>query len=314
MARKRKGLPVDGILLLNKPYGLSSNKALQQVKFLYKAQKAGHTGSLDPLATGMLPICFGEATKVCAHLLDSNKAYRAEVTLGIKTSTEDGEGEITHQQSVPDFTSAEIEAVLQQFRGPISQIPPMHSAIWHNGKRLYELARAGEVVDVKARNVIIHHLVAEGDIEDNKLILDIRCSKGTYIRSLARDIGEALACGAYMSALHRTYVEPFENESLIEHESLQNLSQENLESLLLPVDTALQHYRVIVLDDLQTEGIFQGRKIVLDTDQQAQFAFKEEGEICRIYRQKSDSASFLGLANRESAHVISPKRLMHLGK
>lgn len=312
MPRKRKGLPINGILLLNKPLGLSSNKALQKAKHLFTAQKAGHTGSLDPLATGMLPICFGEATKVCAHLLDSNKAYAAEITLGIKTSTEDGEGEIIHQQAVPEFTKAQIEDVLAQFRGEIEQVPPMHSALWHEGKRLYEIARAGETVDVKARNVTIHNLQTVSAINNNKLNIEVSCSKGTYIRSLVRDIGDVLACGAYMSALHRQYVEPFDGYPLYEWDTLAS-DNIDLQGTLLPVDSALQQYATAVLTEQQAEDMFLGRKVQLDTVQQTEqntdFSIRQ---TVRIYKKHVNSDDFLGLANSEGAGLISPKRLMHL--
>ncbi len=315
MGRRKKGLPINGILLLNKPLGLSSNKALQQTKHLYQAQKAGHTGSLDPLATGMLPICFGEATKVCAHLLDSNKAYRAEITLGIKTSTEDGEGEITHQQIVPEYSQEKIDEVLAQFKGEISQVPPMHSALWHEGKRLYEIARAGEVVDIKPRQVTILSLEQEGPIVDNKLTIKVECTKGTYIRSLSRDIGEVFGCGAYMSALDRLHVDPFKD--LVTY-SLESLEGEgfDLQSILIPVDYALQKYSACMLTPEESDDIFMGRKIV--TKNKANLAL-EASETVRLYRQKSpgspgseEKPQFLGLGNYEGEGLVSPKRLMHL--
>ena len=310
MPRQRKGLPIHGILLLDKPYGLSSNKALQQAKFLYKAQKAGHTGSLDPLATGMLPICFGEATKVCAHLLDASKAYRAEITLGVKTSTDDGEGEVVHEQAIPNFSSCEIETVLEQFRGDIEQIPPMHSALWHEGKRLYQLARQGKVVDIKPRQVNIGYLQVVKPLEARRLIVDVHCSKGTYIRSLARDIGEQLGCGAYMSALHRTYVEPFQQQAMHDYEQLERMNNEALIESLLPIDSALQHYPALMLDHEQAEAVIQGRKIQLTISQQQEPIDFSLPQVVRIYRDQQTSQQFLGLANSEGLGVISPKRLM----
>ncbi len=260
----------------------------------------------------MLPICFGEATKVCAHLLDSNKAYRAEITLGIKTSTEDGEGEIIHQQDVPDFTIEQVEQVLDMFRGDISQVPPMHSALWHEGKRLYEIARAGEVVDIKARNVTIHDLHALGAINDNKLTIDVKCSKGTYIRSLSRDIGEQLGCGAYMSALYRQYVEPFTDCQLYDLDKLES-GDIDLGETLLPVDIALKQYAAVVLNKEQSEDVFLGRKVQLDQTQlNAQQIDVNQTQTVRIYKNSEHSEHFLGLANNEGLGLISPKRLMHL--
>lgn len=306
MPKRRRGEVVNGILLLDKPLGLSSNKALQQAKKKFNAQKAGHTGSLDPLATGMLPICFGEATKVCGHLLDANKAYRAEITLGVTTSTEDGEGEIVKTQAVPDFTEAELQNCLASFLGEQQQIPPMHSAIWHEGKRLYKFARAGESVAVKPRQVCFHQLSLQTPFQLPKITVEVVCSKGTYIRALARDVGEKLGCGAYLSALHRTYVAPFQDKPLIALAQLTDATA--MADALLPVDSALQHYPAVVLSEAQAVAIQQGRKLTFA----APLVESTPHATVRLYNSTQTSAHFLGLANRESDFVLSPKRLMQL--
>ncbi len=199
MARRRKGRAVHGIILLDKPSGISSNAALQQVKRLFNAQKAGHTGSLDPLATGLLPICLGEATKITSYLLDADKKYQGTARLGIRTNTADAEGDILQTRPVPVLSDSTIEMALDSFRGEISQIPPMHSALKLNGKPLYELARQGIEVERKPRNVTIFELKKLGFNKD-ELELFVHCSKGTYIRTLVEDLGEILECGS--SPLH----------------------------------------------------------------------------------------------------------------
>ena len=201
-------LPIHGILLVDKPTGKTSNGVLQQVKRLFQAQKAGHTGSLDPLASGMLPICFGKATKFAQYLLDSDKHYITEATLGITTSTGDLEGEILQERPVAKMTEAALECVLDKFRGPLVQVPPMYSALKHQGKPLYQLARQGVEVDRKKREVFIHQLTLL-ERRENKLLLEVVCSKGTYIRTLVEDIGKSLLCGATVSALHRKNVATF---------------------------------------------------------------------------------------------------------
>ena len=200
--RSRARRDVNGILVLDKPIGLSSNAALQEAKRLFYAKKAGHTGSLDPLATGVLPLCFGEATKFSQFLLDANKRYQATVTLGVATSTGDYEGEVIEEKAVDRFNDQELEAALDQFRGEISQIPSMYSALKVNGQPLYKLARQGIEIERKARQVTIFNL----ELLENpgvELVLDIHCSKGTYIRTLAEDLGKVLGCGAHVSSLRR---------------------------------------------------------------------------------------------------------------
>src|SRR4051812_47701901 len=198
---------VDGVLLLDKPSGISSNAALQSARRLFAARRAGHTGTLDPMATGLLVLCFGEATKFSGALLDADKAYAARVRLGARTSTGDAEGEVIERREVR-AGPAQIEAALARFRGGIEQVPPMHSAIKHLGRPLYAYARKGETVERSARRVVIRELVLEG-MSGEEIDLRVACSKGTYIRTLAEDIGEALGCGGHLSALRRTAVGPF---------------------------------------------------------------------------------------------------------
>ena len=206
MARKRKGIALNGIIVIDKPYGLSSNQALQRIKRLFNAQKAGHTGSLDPMATGVLPICFGQATRISQYLLEADKAYRAIIQLGIATDSGDTEGKITNQHEVPELTLHDIEEVLQKFRGEISQIPPMYSALKHQGKPLYELARQGIEIERKSRNITIYTLeLIEYNAEMHTIEIAVRCSKGTYIRTLGMDIAKALNCDGHLIKLTRTH-------------------------------------------------------------------------------------------------------------
>ena len=212
---KRASLPVDGLLLLNKPAGLTSNRALQKVKRLLRAKKAGHTGSLDPAATGMLPLCFGEATKVCAYLLHADKTYRVAARLGEKTDTADADGQIIETASVPEMTEKDWQIVLGKFKGETQQIPPMYSALKVDGKRLYELARKGEVVERKPRGIRIDDLSLL-EAKGARLVLRVKCSKGTYIRTLVEDIAAAAGTVAHTESLHRESVGSFRAEDMLD--------------------------------------------------------------------------------------------------
>ncbi len=268
MARRRqrqpKGRKVNGILLLDKPLGISSNAALQEVKHLFKAAKAGHTGNLDPLATGMLPLCFGEATKMSAYLLDSDKVYVGTCKLGVRTSSADAEGEVIDTREVPELSEAQVEAVLEKFRGDIEQIPPMHSALKQNGQPLYKLARQGIEVERKPRPVTIYELKLL-EINGDELKLYVHCSKGTYIRTLVEDIGEVIGCGAHLSQLRRTKVGPFQEAGMITIEELQQQAEaEGVESLdrhLLPLDHALGDYPEIKLTENSLFYVKQGQAV-----------------------------------------------------
>ncbi|MEO5342773.1 MAG: tRNA pseudouridine(55) synthase TruB, partial [Gammaproteobacteria bacterium SHHR-1] len=229
----------------------TSNDALQRVKWLYQAQKAGHTGSLDPLATGLLPLCFGDATKISAYLLDADKHYWARIKLGQTTSTADAEGEVLQERPVPEFSQEQLLDVLAGFSGEISQIPPMYSAIKHKGERLYNLARKGVEVEREPRQVQIHRLSLT-QFGSPEFEIEVHCSKGTYIRTLAEDIGEKLGCGGYLSALRRTGVGPYREgeQDLVGMEQLEQLSQDGfaeMDRLLLPLDSALGHWPAVRL-------------------------------------------------------------------
>lgn len=256
---------LHGIVLLDKPLGLSSNQALQAVRRLLRASKGGHTGALDPLATGLLPLCFGEATKLAGSLLGARKAYLAECRLGITTDTADSEGEIVRQLPVPPLDAAAIETALARLRGRILQVPPMYSALKHDGERLYAKARRGEVVDVPAREVDVHRLeLLERDGETLRLLVE--CGSGTYVRSLAVDLGEDLGCGAHLTALRRIWVEPFREPQMVTLAQLEQAAEQGDEALLawlLPVSAGLSDLPVLHLDEAQSMAISRGQQISL---------------------------------------------------
>ena len=252
--------PVHGVLLLDKPLGLSSNQALQKAKWLLRAEKAGHTGTLDPLATGVLPLCFGAATKFSQQHLDADKTYETTVRLGIQTSTADAEGDVISVREV-SCTAGKVVEVLDRFMGPISQVPPMHSALKKDGKALYEYAREGETVEREARNVVIHDL----DLLDMQLQGDapflrlrVRCSKGTYIRTLGEDIAEALGCGGHLSALRRVVTGPFEEAQCVTLSALESMNESQRLEALLPVDVLLPGYTEVSLDNDSTGRFLNG--------------------------------------------------------
>jgi tRNA pseudouridine55 synthase len=242
--------PVHGVLLLDKPLGLSSNDALQKAKWLLRAEKAGHTGTLDPLATGVLPLCFGAATKFSQLHLDADKTYETTVRLGVKTSTADAEGEVIAQRPVTCSVGQVVE-VLDRFMGPITQVPPMHSALKKDGKALYEYARAGETVEREPRHVVIHDLeLLDMQLEGEAPFLRLRvtCSKGTYIRTLGEDIAEALGCGGHLSALRRVATGPFTQSDCVTLEELTAMDEPQREARLMPVQSLLSDHTVVTLD------------------------------------------------------------------
>ncbi len=290
-------MSTNGILLLDKPPGISSNAALSRVKRLLGIKKAGHTGTLDPLASGLLVLCFGEATKVSAFLLDADKGYEAELHLGVTTDSEDAEGEIIAEREVPALDEAAIEAVLKRFRGDIEQVPPMYSALKHKGQRLYELARKGETVERPPRAVTIRELTLL-DLELPRVRLAVRCTKGTYIRSLARDIGEALDCGAHLSGLRRTLSAPFHVDAAVSFEALDALERDQARSLLLPPDRALEHLPGVHLDADQTRRARHGQTI-------AGLSEVHEGSV-RIYGEDT----FIGIGEMDGQGRLRPKRLL----
>lgn len=254
--------PVHGVLLLDKPIGLSSNQALQKAKWLLRAEKAGHTGTLDPLATGVLPLCFGAATKFSQMHLDADKAYETTVRLGVKTSTADAEGDVLSERPV-DFSQAQLDAVLQRFTGPIAQVPPMHSALKKDGKALYEYARAGIEVEREPRNVVIYglkQLLAPVDSAQSAIKLVVECSKGTYIRTLGEDIGEALGCGAHLSALRRIRTGGFDTSHCVSLEALEAMTEEQRLACLLPVEALLPQHVPVTLDSENAARFLSGMR------------------------------------------------------
>lgn len=297
MSKSDCKLPINGILLVNKPQGLSSNAVLQQVKRLYKAKKAGHTGSLDPLATGMLPICFGEATKFCQYLLDADKCYEATARLGIKTNTGDALGEIIAEQK--DFTVSESELLnaIEQFTGNIKQIPSMFSALKHKGVPLYKYAREGVQIAREAREIIIHQLELIS-WQDKSFDVQVSCSKGTYIRNLVEDIGDYLGMGAHITRLHRLYTAGFDNEKMYTLDELKNKSSTELAVCLLPMERAVIHFPALLLDDSEVLALRQG-KILRDK-------YSAEQGCVRLY-DKEDQ--FIGLGTI-SANDLMVKRLL----
>ena len=298
MAR-RSFRKLNGILLLDKALSVSSNKALQDARFLFQAEKAGHTGSLDPLASGMLPICFGEATKVSGLLLDSSKRYQTTASLGFVSTTGDEEGEKLNARAIPTLNPALIESVLNRFRGSIQQIPPMYSALKKDGQPLYKLARQGVEVERKPRSVTIYHLTLLGFTE-NSLQLDVVCSKGTYIRTLVEDIGEALGCGAYVSRLHRVSVDPFAEHTMYSLQYLRELASEastDLDSLLLPIDAALPQLPRLDLSEEWVARLQQGQRIKVDL---------ADSELIRLY---SPTQTFIGLGTIQHQLLLA-KRLL----
>jgi tRNA pseudouridine55 synthase len=303
MSRNRKGKDVDGILLLDKPLGGSSNAALQKVRYLFNAKKAGHTGSLDPLATGVLPICFGEASKVSAYLLDSDKRYIFTAQLGVTTTTGDKEGDVLQTLDVATFTEEQLETVLEKFRGGIEQIPPMHSALKHNGQPLYKLARQGIEIERKARNVTIHELTLIDKTKDT-ITVDAHVSKGTYIRTLAQDIGDTLGFGAHLSMLRRTNVSPFDCSKLYTIEDIEKLAEANeLEPTLLPIDSALVKLPSITLNEEDANRVKHGLKVSR--------ADVPESDMIKMYLENGE---FIGIGrcsyNEQGNNQLAPKRMM----
>ena len=301
--RRRKGRNVNGILVIDKPQGVTSNGILQIVKRLYGAAKAGHTGALDPLATGVLPICFGEATKFSQLMLDSDKAYITTATLGIRTETGDSEGAEVERRAVPEgLTAADIEPVLDQFRGEIQQVPSMYSALKHQGKPLYEYARQGIEIERPARPVTIYELTLLA-VRPGELDLAVTCTKGTYIRSLVEDIGEVLGCGAHVSALRRTLASGFTLEDAHPVSELEQKREagESLDGLLMKPDAALTMFPELVLEGGNLQSILNGQPVKIPTQSLT-------GPV-RLY----GNSQFVGLGEGEpdgDGVIIVPKRLV----
>lgn len=316
MGRRRSGRDVHGILLLDKAQGVSSNKALQQVKALFNARKAGHTGTLDPLATGMLPVCLGEGTKISAYLLDSDKEYLAGARFGVTTDTADRDGSVLMKRDLPDgFDEKHLLQSMQVFKGEILQTPPMYSALKHQGKRLYELAREGKEVERKARKVSINELELV-NLESDLATIRVRCSKGTYIRTLVEDIGEHLGCGAHIDSLRRLSVCPFDNTPLLTLEQLQGhmvpgAEPTILDRFLLPIDSAINHLRAISLGAESARDFQHGRPAHADPAQATVEGapITSVNDLLRLY---DPAGQFLGIGVLGDEGRILPKRVLNL--
>ncbi|MCQ4271778.1 tRNA pseudouridine(55) synthase TruB [Pseudomonas kuykendallii] len=298
---KRIRRNVSGILVLDKPRGFSSNAALQKVRWLLNAEKAGHTGSLDPLATGVLPLCFGEATKFSQYLLDADKGYETVAQLGVTTTTGDAEGEVTHRQAV-DVSREALEAALPGFRGDIQQIPPMYSALKRDGQPLYKLARAGEVVEREARSVTIARLELL-DFEADKARLAVACSKGTYIRTLVEDLGQQLGCGAHVAELRRTQAGPYSLAQAISLETLEQVHAEGgaeaLDQFLLPSDSGLEHWPLIQLSEHSAYYWLHGQPVRAP-----------EAPKFGMLRVQDHNGRFIGIGEVSEDGRIAPRRLI----
>ncbi len=305
MARRRRGRAVSGILVLDKPLGVSSNHALQAAKRLYFAAKAGHTGSLDPLATGVLPLCFGEATKFSQYLLDADKAYQSTFVLGTVTDSGDAEGQILQTNDASDVGEADVQQALEAFRGEIEQVPSMFSAIKQNGQPLYKLARQGIEVERKSRTVVIKKLelleFRPGERPEADIYLE--CSKGTYVRSIAEDLGQALGCGAHVSALRRTKAGPFSLEDSVTMNTLETLKQNDavaqMDELLLPADTAVKSLPLVELGESGGFYMRQGQPVLVPN-----------APGSGMVRVALETGEFLGVGEILDDGRVAPRRLI----
>ncbi|WP_417438214.1 tRNA pseudouridine(55) synthase TruB [Idiomarina sp.] len=300
-ARLRKGRALTGVVLLNKPQGMSSNHALQRVKRLYNAQKAGHTGALDPLATGILPVCLGEATKFSQYLLDADKAYRVEATLGVRTTTSDAEGEVVEEKPVA-VGAATVANAIKQFIGEQDQSPSIYSALKHEGRPLYYYARQGIEVPKKTRTITVHSIELL-NIQDNKVTLQVSCSKGTYIRTLVDDLGQLLGCGAHVSMLHRNAVADIAEAAMVTLEQLETLAEEGyegLDALLHPADLLLGQLPEVTVTQAQTRDFLHGQPIPLP---------EQNGNDAEEWRVATENSLFLGVARVKNAELW-PRRVI----
>jgi len=297
-------LPINGVLLLNKSLGMSSNIALQRAKRIFNAEKAGHTGSLDPLATGMLPICFGEATKFSQFLLDADKTYVATGKLGEKTETADAEGAVIETKPVPELTPAAFEAVLDKFRGQSQQVPSMYSALKHQGRPLYELARQGMTVERAARAIHIHQLDLV-DLSGDNFTIKVQCSKGTYIRNLVEDIGDEIGCGAHVTQLDRIGVANFTQNmyTLAELEQIQAQSVDELYKCLLPIDILVKALAKCELTNAQAKLLLQGQLV----------DFKGKNSQVGVHALYNEQHQFIGVGEILADGKIKAKRMMRQG-
>lgn len=291
---------IDGIVLLDKSQGLSSNQALQRVRHLFRAEKAGHTGSLDPLATGLLPICLGEATKIAGILLGKNKAYETVAKMGSTTDTDDADGQVLLEREIPEFCAEKIQLLLQNFMGKIQQRPPIYSALKQGGEPLYAKARRGEIIEVPMREVNVESIELT-KLDKDEISLRIVCGSGTYIRSIVRDLGELLGCGSHVKVLRRLWVEPFLNPQMHTIDQLQALAEQGDEGLLplvLPIETGLSGWPEIHLDDAQIKRFGQGQRLVFPGNQ-----ILGDVNVC------DQSGRSFGLASLDQYGVLQAKRL-----
>ncbi|WP_407528399.1 tRNA pseudouridine(55) synthase TruB [Vibrio parahaemolyticus] len=308
MARRRKGRPINGVILLDKPTGISSNDALQKVKRIYFAEKAGHTGALDPLATGMLPICLGEATKFSQFLLDSDKRYRVIAKLGERTNTSDSDGEVVETRPV-DVTIEKLEACIEKFRGESDQVPSMFSALKYQGKPLYEYARKGIEVPRESRKITVYEIVLHR-FEGDEVEMEVHCSKGTYIRTIVDDLGEMLGCGAHVTMLRRTAVAKYPYEKMVTLEQLNELLEqahreeiaprELLDPLLMPMDTAVEDLPEVNLIPELADMVQHGQPVQV-------LGAPEQGSL-RL--TMGEERLFIGVGEMNDDGKIAPKRLV----
>lgn len=309
MARRRKGRPINGVILVDKPTGISSNDTLQKVKRIFFAQKAGHTGALDPLATGMLPLCFGEATKFSQFLLDSDKRYRVVAKLGERTDTSDSDGEVVETRAV-NVERDQLEACIDSFRGTTDQIPSMYSALKYQGRKLYEYAREGISIPRESRKITVYS-VELLRFDNNEVEMELHVSKGTYIRTIVDDLGEMLGCGAHVTYLRRTGVSNFPYEHMVTIEQLQAMLDQAiadeiepgtvLDALLLPTDTAVQDLPEVNINAELAVHVLNGNPVNA-------VVVPEEGTLVRI--TVGEAAEFIGVGTIDAKGMLAPKRVM----
>ncbi len=304
--QRSRGREIDGMLVLDKPIGLTSNDALQRVKHLFKAAKAGHTGSLDPLATGVLPLCFGEATKMSQYLLDADKRYLTTVKLGVRTDSGDAEGKVIDTRSAAGITAAQVREALLRFTGEIEQVPSMFSAVKHGGQPLYKLARQGIEVERASRRVTIfrNDLLA---MRDDEIDLDIHCSKGTYVRTIAEDLGELLGCGGHVIALRRMQAGPFGADDMVTLADLEAMFEEGgfpaLDARLLPVWSAVRDWPEVTLEEVTAFYLKQGQSVLVPHA-------PTRGWVRLLHRSEGRDGDFLGVGEVLDDGRIAPRRLV----
>ncbi len=303
MGRARRGRKVNGVLVLNKSAGMTSNDAVQQAKRIFAAQKVGHTGSLDPLATGVLPLCFGEATKFSQYLLDADKRYCARIKLGVTTDTGDADGKEIERKDTVGVTADDVQSALTALRGKIRQVPPMYSALKHNGQPLYKLARQGIEVERKVREVTVFSNELS-DFNGDECTLELHCSKGTYVRSIAEDLGNALGCGAHVKALHRRAAGPYHESDMLDLVALRQIdTQQGLDALLQPMASAVAHWPAVKMVETTAFFVRQGQPV-----QVAHAPVEGWVQLMEIAENADDR--FLGVGEILADGRVAPRRLV----